>query len=179
VLTKNKIKIKDRVTLALVGALIGVCPGHILNRFLIKKGIVDYRYDRLGAGMFLEKYAANSRVGQLTGIIVNELNGALLSLVITYALSITGRDKTVLKGVGIGLSSWVLINGFLSGSILGKKSVKPWVPLINAAFHMVSGCLIGITVSKLGDDSLFPDMMGKNTRDMLPVMPLEGVNRFP
>lgn len=166
------VKIKDRVMLSIVGTLISLWPGRILSRVLLKEGVIDFNYDRLGAGLFLKRKAAKSTAGQVTGMLVNEINVALASLVITYTLALTGRDKAVLKGLGIGLSFWVLINGLLTGSVLKIKSAKPWTPLINAALHMVSGGLTGFVISRIGDDSLFPDRMkGKVGKD-LPVWPM-------
>ncbi len=75
----------------------------------------------------------------------------------SYLLSVTGRDKAVLKGIGCGMISWVLVYGIGTnvGLIVGNK--KPSAHLLSLVDHVLFGSLLGLIAPKIGDDSLFPD----------------------
>lgn len=152
-------KIKDRVVLGAVCGMIAGAIGRLSNAIAYKAGITDIRFNQLGAGLFLPKKEAkaNTIEGKIIASLVNNSMVATSGVVVTYLLSITGRDKAMLKGTGIGTFQWIAIYGLMSRLGLTVKTNKPVSHMLSFMDHAIYGATMGLLVSKLGDDSLFPD----------------------
>ena len=81
----------------------------------------------------------------------------MTGIVVSYLLSATGRDKAIIKGMGIGAILWIFINGLVIHLGLKIKSRKPMSPIFSFLDHIIFGSLAAFLVSKLGDDRLFPN----------------------
>ncbi|KUO49815.1 MAG: hypothetical protein APF76_00800 [Desulfitibacter sp. BRH_c19] len=154
-------KITDRIILGMVSGLIAGIPGRLINSAEYRAGYTDLRYNHLASSLFIPKNKTNSTEGKLLAAFVNNINVSSVGVVISYLLSATGRDKAVVKGMGVAAISWIMINGLVSNLGLKIKSKRPLSPILSLADHLIFGSLTGFLVSKLGDDSLFPDKEGK------------------
>jgi hypothetical protein len=111
------------------------------------------------SGLFLPKKEAkaNTPEGKIIASLVNTTMLAASGTLATYLLSITGRDKAAVKGAGIGTFQWIVIYGLMSRLGLTVKSNRPITNILSYFDHLAYGATMGLLVSRLGDDSLFPD----------------------
>jgi hypothetical protein len=155
-------KIKDRILLGALSGTIASVAGRILNKFNFKKGLTDIRYNPMAAQLFLSKKKSKSPQGVFLGSIVNNINTAVNGIGLTYFLSATGKDHLLLKGMGAGAFSWILIDGIMGSRVLKIRSGKPFAPTVRLGEHLVYGMLCAALITQLGDESLFPQKSKKN-----------------
>jgi hypothetical protein len=165
-------KIKDRITLGILGSLIAAIPGTSLDLIANKLRLSDYFYNHAST-LFLPRSKSNSLEGKIVSAFVNNLTMCLMGVSTAYLLSATGRDKAILKGSGIYAFSWLTLNGLFYKEVLEAKTKRPHSPIFSFLIHVISGAVCSFSISKLGDDSLFPDIKitSKNTK-----LPLFGNN---
>ncbi len=155
-------KIKDRILLgSIIGALVSV-PLQICDVWLDMRGITDVNYGPNAAKIFLKKKKAKSLGGRIIAAAINTVNTGLVGTVITYTLSLTGKDNATVKGAGVGALMWIGLAGLFTNKVLNIKSKQPMSPLISLGFHLLFGAGCGYMISKLGDDSLFPNSSIRN-----------------
>lgn len=167
-------KIKDRVILGAACALIASVTPKVMNAIGYRVGLTDVRFNQPAASLFLPKKEAkaNTLPSKIIASLVNNTMVSFTGTLITYMLSITGRDKAVIKGAGIGAIQWIGIYGFLSRLGLIVKSNKPWTNILSFIEHTVFGASTAVLVSKLGDDRLFPDKE-VNRDEKLPIVAID------
>ncbi|MHB8124612.1 MAG: hypothetical protein ACYDEJ_03045 [Desulfitobacteriaceae bacterium] len=149
-------KIKDRILLGAISGTLSAYVARIINRFNYKKGLTDIRYNPMAAELFLRKKASKSAQGVLLGAIINNINVAVNGIALTYLLSATGKDYKLLKGMGAGAFSWIMVDGLMGSQMLKIKSRKPLGPAVHLLEHLFYGALSSILITRLGDESLFP-----------------------
>jgi len=150
-------KIKDRILLgAITGALVSA-PQQVIDIWMDRRGITDVAYGPTAAKIFLTKKQTKTPGGRVISAVINTINTGAVATSIVYTLSLTGKDYAVVKGAGMGALMWVGIAGLLSNVAMNIKSERPSAPLISLAHHLLFGAMCGYTITKLGDDSLFPD----------------------
>lgn len=162
-------KIKDRFILGSACALATALPIQLYDAYLHRKGITDVPYGMSASRIFLTKKAAKTPGGKAVSILVNSINAGLACTALTYTLSLTGKDKALLKGAGFGSLMWVMGAGLLSKIGLGIESKKPNTPLMSFAEHSVYFAICAYLITKLGDDSLFPDKQ-VNEQEKIPLV---------
>ncbi len=150
------VKIKDRILLGTLGGTLSAFAARILNRINYNKGLTDIRYNQLAAHLMLPKSKTKTTSGILLGAIVNNINVAANGVMLTYILSATGKDHAILKGMGAGAFSWVVVDGLVASHVLKVKSGKPIGPIVHLAEHLFYGALCATFITQFGDDSLFP-----------------------
>lgn len=152
-------KIRDRIILGAVCGLIASVAAKVPNAIEYKAGLTDMRFNQPAASLFLSNREAksNSIESKVIASLVNNTMVSATGTLVTYMLSITGRDKAMLKGAGVGIMQWIGIWGLLSKLGLTVKSSKPLTHMLSFVDHAAFGASMGLLASKLGDDSLFPD----------------------
>jgi hypothetical protein len=154
----NKIvKIKDRIILGAISGILIAWPLRIVNAVEYKLGLIDMRYDHISSALFIPKKQKDTPGAIALGEIINIMNTGVVGVIMSYILSLTGRDKAIIKSIGVGSMSWVFINGLIANLGLKIKSKKPITPFLALFDHAIWGALCGLFISKFGDDSLFPD----------------------
>ncbi|HWI55273.1 MAG TPA: hypothetical protein VNT57_06250 [Desulfobacteria bacterium] len=161
-------KIKDRIILGALSGLIAGAIGRAINAVEYKAGLTDLRFNHHGASLFLphKEAKANTIEGKIISSVVNNTMTSATGAMITYMLSITGRDYAMFKGAGVGIMQWIGIWGIFSKLRLTVKSNKPLTHILGCIDHVVFGATIGLLVSKLGDDNLFPDTQIKKGKKL-------------
>lgn len=150
-------KIKDRIVLGAVSGLLAGVPGRLINAVEYKAGLTDLKYQQQATSLFIPKNKSGTLHGKILASLVNNTNVSITGVIICYLLSASGRDHAIIKGAGVGAFSWVIINGVVSNLGLKNKYKKPLSPILSFFDHVILGSLTGLLVSKLGDDSLFPE----------------------
>lgn len=150
-------KIKDRIVLGAAAGLIAGQFGKIVMGQIHKKSH-DYRF-RAAASLFLphQEVKASTIESRIISTIVNNVVSGVSGVIISYVYSFTGKDFALLKGAGIGVLQWIGMYGLLSKLRVTIKSNDPVVHIISSIDHTVFGVLTGWLITKLGDDSVFPD----------------------
>ena len=150
-------KIKDRITLGAISGLLSGTPDTVINALEYRAGITDLTYGQMGANLFLTENKINTRVAQAAGYLANFSAVGAGGVIFAYLLSLTGRDHAVVKGVGLGLVSWLTVYGLGSKIGLSVKTKKPLAPVLSFFDHVLYGSLLGLITPKLGDETLFSD----------------------
>lgn len=153
--------IKDRITLGVLSGLLAGTPDTLINALEYKAGITDLTYGQMGANLFLNENKINTREAQLAGYLANFSAISAGGVIFIYILSLTGRDYAILKGVGLGLISWLTVYGLGSKIGLSVKSKKPLAPVLSFFDHVLYGSLLGLITPKLSDETLFRNEQSK------------------
>ncbi|MFZ5944901.1 MAG: hypothetical protein ACOYVD_12370 [Bacillota bacterium] len=166
-------KISDRIFLGIISGIIGGIPGRLLNALEYRLALTDFKYGQLASSLFLPPRNINNSKARIVGSIANHTGIALIGVLITYLLSITGRDKAILKGLGISSSAWLFVYGLVARIGLPIKTKRPLSPILSFIDHATLGIFTALIVSKIGDASLFPDTHNTNGKK-LPINGMEG-----
>lgn len=150
------IKIKDRIFLGSTCGIIAAAVARTVNRINYKFGLTDIRYNPMAANLFIPKKNAKSSSGSFLGLIVNNINVSVNGIALTYLLSMTGKDYKIIKGLGAGAFSWIIVDGMFGSGKLKIKSNKPLGPIVHFLEHAFYGVLLSTLITKFGDDNLFP-----------------------
>ena len=152
-------KIKDRVILGAISGIIAGGIGKGLSAIWYKAGWSEMRFNQPAASLFLTHKEAkkNTLAGKTIASLVNNTMLGTSGVIVAYMLSFTGRDYAIIKGAGVGMIQWIGIWGVFSKLRVTIKSYKPLTHLLRGLDHMIYGAIMGFLVSKLGDESLFPD----------------------
>lgn len=163
-------KIKDRIILGLVTSALSGVPGRLINAWEYEKGYTDIKYGQMAASLFPPKNQKNTPEVKVIGAVTNQINTAMAAIAVTYLLSATGRDKAIVKGMGVLATTWVGIYGLTSRLGITVNNKKPLAHLLSLKDHLIFGGLCGLIASTLGDDSLFPDSKETSKRKKIPII---------
>ncbi len=151
-----KIKIKDRVLLGVVSGILAAIPALSVNIYEHKKGLINMTYPQSAGTLSLKKSKVNTIEGKIMSNVINGIGMSSAGVATTYVMSATGRDHPILKGIGVNYLYAVIFAGILPKIGLVAKP-RPKFPILGLIEHTMTGVLSGLLVSRLGDDSLFPD----------------------
>ncbi|MEW5898133.1 MAG: hypothetical protein AB1652_03035 [Bacillota bacterium] len=152
------LKIKDRIILGVISGIVTGTPSKIINSMEYRANLTDVKYGHITSNLFLPKSEVDAPGAKILAALANHVNSSIVGVLITYLLSLTGRDQAMIKGLGVASFSWVIIYGTLSERLgLRRKSKRPLTHLLSFLDHVLFGALCGLFISKCGDDSLFPD----------------------
>ncbi|MCF8010050.1 MAG: hypothetical protein K9L17_04680 [Clostridiales bacterium] len=154
-------KINDRIIAGTTSGIVTSIPFQVSDALFYKYRITDVPYGLSSSKIFLTKKAAKTPAGQTLSLLANFVNAGITGTFITYALSITGKDYAITKGAGIGSLTWVGIAGLVSNLGLKIRSKKPVTPWINYFENILFGASTAYMITKIGDDSLFPNNINK------------------
>ena len=149
-------KIRDRWVLGVLSGVLAAIP----VRFIVKQqrmtGFTDRRYSELPPRLFLPKRVARSRGGRLFGNVINNVSAGATGILLSQILSRSGRKGAFVKGMAVGVASWIGLNGYVVGEIFKEPNRKPSGPVLAFLNHAVFGGLTALLVSIVGHDELFP-----------------------
>ncbi|KUO52042.1 MAG: hypothetical protein APF76_02565 [Desulfitibacter sp. BRH_c19] len=163
-------KIKDRIILGVVSSLIAGIPIRLINDWQYHKGLTDVKYGQMAASLFLPKNKVNTPEAKFVAAATNHVNTGITGIIITYVLSATGRDKAMLKGMGVASTTWVIVYGLISRLAIPVKSKKPLSPVLSFMDHAFFGTFCGLLIPVFGHSSLFPDRKNVQKKDKLPLI---------
>jgi hypothetical protein len=135
----------DRLTLWIASGIIGSVVREVFDLVIVWMGLPLIHISFLAADLFTNHiYQMNSWAGLLTGTLTDWILGSIFGVIIGLVLQWSGRQNYLLKGIGIGLISWVGIFGFLVEGMAHMFIIKPtiWNTLFAIVPHIIYG---GIT----------------------------------
>ncbi len=149
-------KIKDRMLLGVVSGLGSNIVKNGLNVTWRLMGWSDLGSQQRATGMFLPKRKLFTRKGRFVGYFADSIVASLIGCATVSVMSITGKNKPVLRGSALGLSVWLLLYGGL-GTLGATKifSKSPSTMLTELISHLAFGATSGLIIDKLGDEDLF------------------------
>ena len=163
------IKIKDRIILGIISGILAGIPGRLINAVEYRFNLTDVKYGQMATNLFLPKRKINTPVGRSIASLVNHIMISITGVITTYILSATGRDKSIIKGIGVTSIFWLLFFGLSSRLSLQVKTKKPLSPLLSFVDHVTLGALNGMIIQKIGDDALFPDAEETYNTEKIPL----------
>lgn len=150
-------KFKDRITLGAVAGILASIPLQVFATLTHKYKITDVSYYYSASALFLNKDKTDTLGGKLISILVTCFGTGATGSFIAYLLSLTGKDNAMLKGAGVGAMQWIGMTGLLANKGLNVRSKRTITPLIGLFEHLSHGALCGYLITRMGDESLFPD----------------------
>ncbi|HOP69058.1 MAG: hypothetical protein WBK48_06835 [Dethiobacteria bacterium] len=155
------VKIKDRIVLGIASGLLCSIPGRLFNKMQRILGLTDLTYEQQAASIFVHRNQLDTAPSKIVGYVTNQFLAASLGVVTAYLLSATGRDSALVKGVGVSLTYWMLLEGLtrrLGLALPSRRATSPFLSLLN---HVIFGAFCGPVTAMLGDDRLFPEASGQ------------------
>jgi len=149
-------KIKDRILLGAISGILASVPIQIFDPLIHERGITDVPYSYSASKIFLVKNKTKTPASKALSFLINSTASGLVGTALAYTLSLTGKDKAVIKGIGVGALMWIGTAGLLANIGLNVRSKRPITPLLSFAEHATFGAICSSIITKIGDDSLFP-----------------------
>ncbi|MHB1420408.1 MAG: hypothetical protein ACYCX4_12640 [Bacillota bacterium] len=167
------IKIKDRIVVGALSGFLSIIPIKYLNAYEYRRGWTDETYMQSGSSLLLPEGKAKAKTleNKIIGSLVHNTMTAISGSFIAYMLSITGRDMAMFKGAGFSAFEYLSIWGVAARLGLKLQSKKPMTYTLSFLDHVLFGAATAKLISKLGDDSLFPDLKAK-PGEKLPIIPM-------
>lgn len=148
--------INDRTMLGAVAGLAGNVAKNAVGLVLQDMKLMELGAPTRAAGMFIAPHKVGTPKGRAVGLISDNLIAVVLGVAMVYLLSISGRDKAVLKGMASGQTMWTTLYGVLA--TMGATKIYPLSPKSHlSAFvsHTFFGLVTALVASELGDRRLF------------------------
>ncbi|HHT90438.1 MAG: hypothetical protein QM451_06065 [Bacillota bacterium] len=159
-------KLKDRILLGLVSGLVGGVVKNIAGEALVKRGYSEYSGPQRAAGILVPAHKITTTGGKIIGWLAEASISGLLGIATVYTLSLTGKDKALLKGIFLtGGTAWTALYGAM-GTVGATRvqSPMPKTVISESITHGLYGAATAATAAYLGDDSLFNGSFPLSTR---------------
>lgn len=117
---------QDRFTAWAVAGVLGSMMRELCGLIALWTGIAKIHIAHLGADMYTNDILlVKSPLGVIIGLVNDWIFGAVLGVTIGLVINWSGERNYLLKGIGVGLLSWVAIFGFLIHGVPHMFSVAP------------------------------------------------------
>jgi uncharacterized membrane protein YeaQ/YmgE (transglycosylase-associated protein family) len=158
-------KIRDSIMLGVTAGMLAGFPARFTNTTTYKLGLTDRKYGQMAASLFLptKKQKVHPREAQIVGFLADYINCGIIGVLVANVLAKTGRDRAILKGVGVAALAWMALYGLTTRLKVAPPSRKPLSSILSFGDHMLFGALCGLIADKIGHDSLFPPQRSKTT----------------
>ena len=149
-------KIKDRLLLGLIAGLGANIPKLAIGLAGKKLKTAEIDGPDIAAGIYISGHKLATLPGVITGYIADATIAGILGTVTVYALSFTGKDHYLLKGLVTGQIMWQGIYGLMSSfGVTRVKAARPRTILNELVSHTAFGIAATAIAANLGDESLF------------------------
>jgi len=149
-------KIKDRLLLGVVAGLGGNLVKLAIGRIAKEKNLAEINGPEKAAGMLIPPHRLTDPLGKVAGYLADSVIAGIIGIAFVYTLSVTGKDKAVLKGALIGQAAWTALYGVLA--TMGATRVHPVsskTVLSDLIGHTAYGAATACLIARLGDPGLF------------------------
>ncbi|TGE33705.1 hypothetical protein [Desulfosporosinus sp. Sb-LF] len=147
-------KMKDSITIGLLGGLMGAIFMDISNLLIFKAGKTETLYGHIAGGLFVAPFRTKQRKNFILGEITHLAIGSIWGIPLTYILRKTGKDHHLLKGALISaLSLGSLIGGQKFGVLKKFGLTKTFYSAIWN--HLVYGLVSAQAITLLADPTIF------------------------
>ena len=147
-------KMKDSITIGLLGGFIGAIFMDISNLLIFKAGKTETLYGYIAGGLFVAPFRTKQRKNFILGEITHLGIGSIWGIPLTYILKKTGKDHHLIKGTFISiLSLGSLIGGQKFGVLKKFRLTKTFYSAIWN--HIVYGLVSAQAIVSLSDPMIF------------------------
>jgi len=157
---KNQVKplkIKDTLTLGLVGGLMGTAAMEASNAILWQRGKSELMFGHMAGSIVMNPLRTKRTPNFILGEIMNLATGGALGILILNVLRKTGKDHYLTKGAFVGILTWEsLYNlGQRTGVLRARahQTQTHYAALVN---NLLFGIVTAQTIVSLADPSIFP-----------------------
>ena len=148
------IKIKDKYTLAIIATLFANTIKNIIDCLFYWLNFTEHSICHIAASTYFSISDTKTIPALIVGILTDYAVAAILGLVIVYILHYTSTDYFWVKGLSIGLLSWLFIFGMVLRMKVGRiNPIDYGTNLINLIEHMLLGILIAFFIVKYGSEA--------------------------
>jgi len=148
--------ISDRVMLGAVAGLGGNLVKNTIMDIMQRLNLAEFGVPARAAGILVPGYKIGQRKGKAVGFLADNIMALTLGTGITYLLTFSGSDRSVVKGTFAGAMLWAALYG--AAFQLGATKIDQ-VPAETALCELVAHIGFGATAaaiaSGLGDPRLF------------------------
>jgi hypothetical protein len=149
-------KIADRILLGVISGLSANIIKLAMGKAAMKLNVADLDGPMKATGLLVPAHKIADRKGMFVGYLADSSIAAMIGIFTVYVLSITGKDRALLKGTLIGKSMWTVLYGVLATFGASKVApVDPKTALAEFASHSVYGATAAALAVRLGDERLF------------------------
>lgn len=163
------VRIKDRLLLGVVAGLGGNVAKSIIVKVAQKFKLAEFNGSTKAAGMLVPPHKIAEPTGRVIGHITDNIIACILGVGTVFMLSITGKDKAVLKGALTGQAMWCGLYGMLA--TMGATKINPGstkTVLSEFIGHTAYGAVTAGLAEKLGDPGLFNGTIPLSTSPVSP-----------
>lgn len=136
--------------------IIGVSTGLLADAFKLTFNYLAFRlhfasvvFWQITATRFLEKKDLYKPIGYAVGAVTDLIITSIMGVLFIYFLHFTGRDYVWLKGIGFGLTIWVLLLGTLLTQSQVKLNLVPSDIVVTFIAHFIYGLVLAFAAKKL------------------------------
>ncbi|ODA38801.1 hypothetical protein [Desulfosporosinus sp. BG] len=148
-------RMKDTISIGLLGGLIGAVFMDISNLLIFKAGKTETLYGYIAGGLFVTPFRTKQRKNFILGELAHLGIGSIWGILLTYILKKTGKDHHLVKGSFISiLSLGCLICGQKFGVVKKFRLTKTFYSAIWN--HIVYGLVSAQAIVSLSDPTIFP-----------------------
>mgnify|MGYP006270922929 CR=1 FL=1 len=145
------IEVKDKYTLSIVATLIANTIKNIIDYSLYVLDITEHSIYQIAASAYFSVADTRTLPALIVGIFTDYAVAMILGLLIVYVLYYTSSDYFLVKGISVGLLSWLLVFGIILRMKVGRiDPVDPATNLVNLIEHLLLGALIAFFIVKYG-----------------------------
>lgn len=150
--------IKDKYTLAIIATLFANTIKNIIDYSFYTLDITEHCICHIAASTYFAIADTKTIPALIIGVFSDYGVAMILGLTIVLLLSYTGTAYFWLKGLSVGLFSWLLIYGIILRMEVGRiEPLDPATNLINLAEHLLLGGLISYFIMRYGRNYLSND----------------------
>ena len=114
-----------------------------------RSGLTDISYAQIASKIFIPEEKMDTPLGNAISALVNNVNASTSGIALTYLLTLTGRDKSIIKGISFGSVLWIVVNGLISSIGLDLKSKRPLTHVLSWLDHAIFGALCACLIPDL------------------------------
>lgn len=147
-------KMKDSITIGLLGGLIGTIFMDMSNLLIFKAGKTEALYGHIAGGLFVAPYRTRSPKNFILGQMAHLGIGSIWGTILTYLLKKTGKDHHLLKGLFISIFT---LGSLVGGQKLGLLKKFGLTKTFYSAVwnHIVYGLVSAQAIVMLADPAIF------------------------
>jgi hypothetical protein len=149
-------RIRDRIVLGAVSGLAANAVKLLTAKTAMRLDWAELHGPLRAAGMLIPPHNVTQPKGLAVGYLADAVIAVVLGVLTVYMLSVTGKDRAVLKGAISGQVFWTALYGVLG--TFGATNVRPELPetyLTAFLDHTLFGAVAATVASKLGHPDLF------------------------
>lgn len=147
--------IKDKYTIAIIATLVANTIKNVVDYGFYLLNITEHAIYHIAASAYFSVEDTRTLPATIVGIFTDYAVAMILGLIIMYVLSYTSSDYFWIKGISVGLLSWLLVFGMMLRMKVGRiDPIDPGTNVVNLTEHLLLGVLIAFLIVKYGRESL-------------------------